>query len=192
MSRSVSRELYREHEEEPVQVIKKIVHSQQEFLLDLLSEHKQEVDEKIQLKARRFGSKQIEKQYHINAEFRDLVAKVQVALQASEVARATDVLQTLATKLEDHEHDLIVADTSPHGWLAVAKLRSGADLPKNIRKKLAQVEKDLAHRKPPAQYGGFKKKHEFVQREGAGYTRRRPDQRLSPEEALNNATKQVR
>ena len=190
LSRSASRGLYGPPEE-PVQAIKKLVTSQQEIILDLLSEHRAEVDEKIQLKSRRFSSKQIEKQYQVNAEFRDLAAKITAALHASEVGRAQDVLQQLSTKLEDHEHDLIVADTSPHGWLAVAKLRSNTELPKTLRKKLAQVEKDLAHRRPQ-QYGGAKKKFEQFPRDGQNFARRRPDQRLSPEEALSNAAKQLR
>ena len=195
LSRSASRGLY-DLPEEPVQAIKKLVTSQQEIILDLLSEHRAEVEEKIQLKSRRFSSKQIEKQYQINAEFRDLAAKITAALHASEVSRAQEVLSLLSTKLEDHEHDLIVADTSPHGWLAVAKLRSNTELPKTLRKKLAQVEKDLAHRRPPQQqqqqYGGPRKKFDQFQREGQSFSRRRPDQRLSPEEALSNAAKQLR
>ena len=75
ISRSASRGLY-DQPEEPVQAIKKLVTSQQEIILDLLSEHRAEVDEKIQLKSRRFSSKQIEKQYQINTEFRELVAKI--------------------------------------------------------------------------------------------------------------------
>ena len=93
--------------------------------------------------------------------------------------------------MEDHEHDLIVADTSPHSWLAVAKLRSNTELPKTLRKKLAQVEKDLAHRRPQ-QYGGPKKKFEQFPRDSQNFSRRWPDQRLLPEEALSNATKQLR
>ena len=87
ISRSASRGLY-DQPEEPVQAIKKLVTSQQEIILDMLSEHRAEVDEKIQLKSRRFSSKQIEKQYQINTEFRELVAKITAALHASEVGRA--------------------------------------------------------------------------------------------------------
>jgi hypothetical protein len=47
----------------------------------------------------------------------------------------------------------MLADTSPHGWLAVLKLRSGQELSKSLRKRLAQVDKDLSARKT----GGFKK-----------------------------------
>ena len=96
LSRSASRGLYGPPEE-LVQAIKKLVTSQQEIILDLLSEHRAEVDEKIQLKSRRFSSKQIEKQYQVNAEFRDLAAKITAALHASEVGRAQDVLQQLST-----------------------------------------------------------------------------------------------
>ena len=85
ISPSVSRDLYRPQEEEPAQAIKKLVTSQQEIILDRLPEHRAEVEEKIQLKARPFLSKQIAKQYHVNAEFRDLTAKASVALEASEV-----------------------------------------------------------------------------------------------------------
>ena len=91
ISRSVSRELFRNQEEEPVQAIKNLVTSQHEIILDLLSEHRAEVDEKIHLKARCFSSKQIEKQYHVNTEFREfreLTNKITIALAANEIARA--------------------------------------------------------------------------------------------------------
>ena len=85
---------------------------------------------------------------------------------------------------------MIVADTSPHGWLAVSKLRSNTELPKHLWKKLAQVEKDLAHRRPQSsQYGGSKKKFDGFPRDGQNFPRMRPDQWLSPEEALSNAAK---
>ena len=46
LSRSASRGLY-DLPEEPVQAIKKLVTSQQEIILDQMSEHLAEVDEKI-------------------------------------------------------------------------------------------------------------------------------------------------
>ena len=70
---------------------------------------------------------------------------------------------------------MIVADTSPHGLLAVSKLRSNTELPKHLWKKLAQVEKDLAHRRPQSsQYGGSKKKFDGFPRNGQNFPRRRP------------------
>jgi hypothetical protein len=104
------------------------------------------------------------------------------------VQRATDTITTLVAELEKHEEDLIIADTSPHGWLAVSKVRAGTELSKSLRKKLAQVEKELAQRKN----GGFKKKHDFVPKQGDSSTGRRGDRRISPEEALSNAAKQIR
>jgi hypothetical protein len=71
--RSPSRALYRE--DENVNKIADLVHSQQDFILDLISEHKAEVESKLQTKSRRFQSRQIEKQYEINTGFKDLVEK---------------------------------------------------------------------------------------------------------------------
>jgi hypothetical protein len=87
-----------------------------------------------------------------------------------------------------HEEDLIIADTSPHGWLAVSKVRAGQELPKSLRKKLAQVDKDLAARKN----GGFKKKPGGFQKQGEGSNFRKGDKRVSPEEALAAAAKTIR
>jgi hypothetical protein len=129
------------------------------------------VDSKIQNRARRFASKQIDKQFQVNTGFKDTAQKALVALEASEVVRATELVTTLVADLERHEEDLIIADTSPHGWLAVSKVRSGQELSKSLRKKLAQVEKDLSMRKN----GGFKKKTSFVSKQGESSFGRRPD-----------------
>jgi hypothetical protein len=186
LRRSVSRELLRE--EDQLGEIKAIVESQQEVILNLLSEHKAEVDGKIQAKTRRFASCQIDKQFQVNAAFKKLAKKTLAALEASDIQRANDTVHTLVADIEKHEEDLIIADTSPHGWLAVAKVRAGQELSKSLRKKLAQVEKDLANRKN----GGFKKKHNFVSKQGDSSTGWRGNRRISPEEALSNAAKQIR
>jgi hypothetical protein len=186
LRRSVSRELLRDQDQ--LGEIKAIVESQQEVILNLLSEHKAEVDSKIQTKSRRFASRQIEKQYQVNANFKELAQKALAALEASDVQRAADTITTLVGDLEKHEEDLIIADTSPHGWLAVSKVRAGTELSKSLRKKLAQVEKDLAQRKN----GGFKKKRDFVSKQGDSGSGRRNDRRVSPEEALTHAAKQLR
>jgi hypothetical protein len=77
------------------------------------------------MKTRRFGSKQIDKQYQVNSNFRDLAQKMLLALQAGEVHSATEVCTKLLEDLDQHAEDLIIVDQSPHGWLAVAKVRSG-------------------------------------------------------------------
>ena len=192
LSRSVSRDLLRE--EEGPAVVRKIVETQQEVLFKWLEEHKAEVDEKLQSRGRRFSNKQIEKQFQINAGFRDLVGKVQAALEAGEVARARDVTELLDRQLGEHEEDLIIADTSPHGWLAVARLRRGKELPKALRKRLDQVEKELGHPPRRENYNGARSERKFgpFQRKGQEPLVKRPERRLSPEEVLFQAGRQLR
>lgn len=162
---------------------------QQDVLLELLTEHKAEVEEKLQLRSRKFGSKPIERQFQINAGFRDLAGKILAALHTGEAHRALELAQLLDKQLEEHEQDLIIADSSTHGWLAVSKVRSSAELPKELRKKLAQVEKELSTR-TTKEYGGPKRKFPQLQQQGQdGFGRNR---RVSPEEALFIASKQVR
>jgi hypothetical protein len=60
------------------------VEGQQEFILELLSEHKAEIDSKLQSKQRKFGNKQIEKQYEVNENFKEQAEKILVKLKAGE------------------------------------------------------------------------------------------------------------
>ena len=189
VSRSVSRELYRG--EEPVAEIAKIVKDQQSLLLDLFKEHKEEVDTKLQQKGRRFGNKQLEKQFEVNNGFLDLARKGLSCVQSGADRRAVKHLEELVQQLEGHEEDLLIADASPHGWLAVSKIRSTKELPKNIRKRLAEVDRQLSTQKSSGD-GQFKKKSFGVPGPSAGPLFRRPDRRISPEEALFEASKQLR
>jgi hypothetical protein len=193
LSRSTSRELYREPAAAvvPVPAIQRVVEKQQEYILDLISEHKQEVEEKFQQRARRFSSKQIEKQFQVNTQFKETVAKIQAALAAKDTGKAQEATNSLAEQLEEHEQDLIIADTSPHGWLAVSKLRTTKDLPKAVRKRLAAVERDLAQQKTK-KYGGPGKKFGGFQAKSSESDAKKPERRFSPEEALFAAAKQVR
>jgi archaellum biogenesis ATPase FlaH len=110
--RSVSGGLCRDPE--PVQKIQRIVENQQEFILELLSEHRAEVEEKLQQRSRRFGSRQIEKQYQINSQHKELVIKTQTALSNNDTGKAKELIQLLAEQIEEHKQDLIIADSSPH------------------------------------------------------------------------------
>jgi hypothetical protein len=191
MSRSTSRELYRDTAAVPVPAIQKVVEKQQEYILGLISEHKAEVEEKFQQRARRFSSKQIEKQFQVNTQFKELVVKIQTALAAKDTATAKEAADALHDQLEEHEQDLIIADSSPHGWLAVSKLRTTKELPKAIRKRLAAVERDLAQQKTKRNGGPGKKFGKFSGQGNEGYAKK-PERRFSPEEALFSAAKQVR
>ncbi len=188
LSRSPSRGLY--EEDEKIQRIASLVKGQQDFLLDLLTEHKAEVDQRFQIKQRKFASRQIEKQFEINSGFCKLALSAKSAIENNDVRRATACIEELIQQLETHSEDLVIADTSPHGWLAVAKVRAGTDLPKALRKKLEQVDRELSAQKN--QYGGSGKKFFGLPKEGQGPLIRRDNRRITAEEALSYASKQLR
>ncbi len=78
-------------------------------------------------------------------------------------------------------------DTSPNGWLAVAKLRNRSELSDELRRKLEKVDKEIRRSRS---YGGAQKKFSKFQNHGQGgdvRTNRGPPQRRSPEEHLFNA-----
>lgn len=191
VSRSVSRELLRE---EPVAEITKLVKNQQEVILDLLRNHKEEVDNKLQARARRFGNKQLEKQYEVNSALLEQAQKALGCVEASDADGADRYLRELIKQLTQHEEDLLIADASPHGWLAVSKIRSTKELPKSLRKRLAEVDKQLSSQKDRAAgaNGGFKGKLPPVPGQGPNPLFRRGERRFSPEEALFAASKQIR
>jgi len=186
----VSRELLRG--EEPVVEIARLVKNQQEVLLDLLKDHKEEVDTKLQARTRKFTSRQLEKQYELNSNFLELAQKTKVSVEARDGERAKLHVCELIKQLEQHEEDLLIADASPHGWLAVSKIRSTKELPKNLRKRLAAVDKQLSSQK--GREDGVPKR-KFPPFQGQGQQNplyRRTERRVSPEEALYTASRQVR
>jgi YesN/AraC family two-component response regulator len=189
LERSVSRELYTE-EKPKLSEIKQLVESSQDFMYTLLKEHKEEIEDKLTTKNRRFASKQLEKQFQVNFKFKELVQKIQQALKDKSVKKAKKIAEELEEALDEHEQDLIIADISPHGWLAVSKLRNSSDLPKSVRKRLATVEKDLDAQR--AKNGGNKKKFLNVSTAGQESAGKKPERKYSPEEALSYAARQVR
>ena len=134
ISRSVSGELTNGVE---LGEIKTLVTCQQEYIVDLLSAHKSELEAKLQGQSRKFASRQLEKQYQVNLAFKEKVSRIIQAVKKNDKQLALEEAEALAAELERHEEDLIIADTSPHGWLAVAKVRAGTELPKDLRKKLS-------------------------------------------------------
>ena len=193
LSRSVSGELFERGATPPLSVeqVPKIIKAQQDFLVDLIAEHKQEVAGKLQARKRRFASRALERQFEVNEGFKELNRRALGALKRNNKAKAKKLLKELRDGLQEHEEDLLIADTSPNGWLAVAKVRGRSDIPEDLRKKLEKVDRELwRHRsygKPAKKFGGF-------QEEGGGgdVRTRRPQQKLSPEEILHNAARQTR
>jgi len=193
----VSRDLLEPVDAAPPQIgveeVPRLIKEQQDFLVDLISEHKQEVDLRLQTKARRFTSKPLERQFAVNANFKELTCKALAALKRGNKKKAKGILKRLREGITEHEEDLIIADTSPNGWLAVAKLRGRTELPEDLRKKLERVDKELWRTRG---YGRVAKKPGQLPGPsggGAGGEVRtvRPQQK-SPEELLFNAARQVR
>jgi hypothetical protein len=171
--------------------VPKLIQKQQDFLVELLADHKQEVEAKLQTKQRRFTSKPLEKQYDVNGEFKELTEKALSALKRGNDKRVKSTLKKLKKKITEHQEDLVIADTSPNGWLAVARLRNRSELSEDLRKKLDRVDKEIWRSRS---YGGAKKKFGKFQGQGVGGDVRtgRPQQKLSPEELLYNASRQIR
>jgi len=171
--------------------VPKLIQEQQDFLVELLSDHKQEVESKLQSKQRRFSSKPLEKQYDVNGEFKELAEKALSELKRGNEKRVKTTLKKLKKRIKEHQEDLLIADTSPNGWLAVARLRNRSELPEDLRKKLDRVDKEIWRSR---NYGGPKKKFTKFQGQSVGGDVRtfRPQQKLSPEELLYNASRQIR
>ena len=188
VQRSPSRTLY--DQEVTVEQVPKLIKEQQNFIVDLIAEHKQEVDSKLQARQRRFTSKALEKQYEVNGGFLELVQKLLAALKRDNRRKVKTTLKKLRDQVKQHQEDLVIADTSPNGWLAVARLRNRADIPEHLRRKLERVDKEIWRSK---QYGGQKKPGK-LQGQGFGGDVRvtRPQQKQSPEELLYAASRQVR
>ncbi len=193
VERSTSRTLYGEDDGRGLQPdrVPQLIKAQQDFLVELIADHKQEIDAKLQARQRRFSRKPLEKQAEINAGFQELVDKALGALRRRNTRKAKTTLKKLRDKLKEHHQDLVIADTSPNGWLAVAKLRNRTELPDDLRKKLERVDKEIWRAK---NYGGGSKKFAKFQGAGQGSDVRttRLQQKLSPEELLYNASRQIR
>jgi len=191
VSRSVSRELLEEDVPIPPEQVPKLIKAQQDFLVDLITEHKQDLEQKFATKKRRFSSRALERQHQVNEGFQELTAKALAAIKRGNRRRTKKLLRDLRDALKEHEEDLVIADTSPNGWLAVAKLRGRSDLPEGVRKKLEKVDKELwrarSYGRGPKKFGPVQEKSE-----GGDFRVRRPQQRFSPEELLHNAARQVR
>jgi hypothetical protein len=122
-------------------------------------------------------------------QFQELVDKALSALKKGNKRKTKTTLKKLWDRLKEHQENLVIADTSPNGWLAVARLRNRSELPDDLRKKLERVDKEIWRSRS---YGGPQKKF-AVQSQGGGgdFRTRRLQQKLSPEELLYDASRQI-
>ena len=94
LSRSVSGELFERGSTPPISVeqVPKIIKAQQDFLVELIEEHKQEVAGKLQARKRRFASRALERQFEVNETFKELNWRAVGALKRNNKAKAKRLL----------------------------------------------------------------------------------------------------
>jgi len=134
----------------PDQVVKEVtdlVVTQYNNFKNAIEETKEEIDEKLTKSSVKFQNKPIERQYEVNSEFLAINKKVLKALKHRNTKKAKKLLKDQRKALEDHEQDLLVADSSEYGWLTVAKIRDKKFLSSSLVKKIHQVDSLLAKAK---------------------------------------------
>ena len=116
-------------------------------------------------------------------------------MKKKESEKALSTLKSTVEKLEEKSEDLMIADQSPFGWLAVSLIRQKSDLPRDIQRKLEKVNKQLELRSK-AQRGGFNRnKYGRYQRDSASHdqqdnVRVSRNQRKSPQDYIQIFGKQ--
>ena len=172
-----------------------LLNKQQEHILDIIREHKEQVDELMPV-TRSFKNKGIEKQFNFNNKLLVRLKKVKKLLKKSKVEKALSSVRDLLKVVEDHAEDLTVADSSRHGWLTVSLLRGESDLPTDLLKKVEKIDNRLDKTRPQRDEYRSRKSGQFAQRlerqGGSGGTQTWRQKNQGPEEALVSFSKTKR
>ena len=153
-------------------------------MCELMVEHKEEVEELVESKPT-FKNKALSKQYEFNSGLLKDLKKAKKQLKKGKEEKVHKLLDSVLEKLEEKSEDLQIADSSPHGWLAVSVLRGRSQLSKDVQKKLdrinSRLDKEKQYTKP--RYGG-----DFTGPKGmdykAGVRTDRQNYRQTPQELL--------
>ena len=73
---------------------------------------------------------------------RDL-KKVKKNLKKKRIDKSLDQIEDLLDILSEKKEDFLIADSSPHGWLAVSCVRNKSALPKDLSRKVERVNTKL-------------------------------------------------
>lgn len=146
-SRSASERYSKFVNETELSAFKKILKEQEEHLCELMVEHKEEVEGLVEEKPN-FKNKALSKQFEFNTCIEKELRKVKKLLKKGKEEKALKTLDSVLDKLEEKGEDLQIADSSPHGWLAVSVLRGRSQLPKDLQKKLDKVNSRLDRNRP--------------------------------------------
>ena len=183
-------------------LIKTLLKKHRDTIAELLAEQKQDLYDKVEessSKKHNFRQKNIEKQWEVNDRFEKIAKRAESALKKGRIEKAKSCIEELVDGLEEHSEDLIGADISRHGWLSVARVRNRTSLPKDFLKELERVDTSLDKTKSntqPPKYGKYSGRNPNVdgatQRDSYVRTNRPPFKKQSPEQLLEEATKQTR
>lgn len=142
-SRSRSRSRFSRFEGSREPSITKLLDKQQEQVFDIIEEHKEKLDRVIEEKGLNFKSKAIGKQYAFNADVLQKLNKIKKLLKKEKTKKGLSLLRDVIDDLEDKAEDLIIADSSRHGWLTVKELRGDKSLSSKIQDKVEKIDKRL-------------------------------------------------
>jgi len=134
----------------PVSEVEKLLARQQESLLDIVTNHRQEIDELVtpnqqNITFRKVG---IGKQHSFNQGIISMVKKLKKYHKEDKYQKGKDLIKDILAKLEEQQTDLVIADSSKHSWLTVSVLRNKSNLPADIVKKVDKIENRLDRSRP--------------------------------------------
>lgn len=124
--------------------MKDLLTKQQEYVHDLISQHKSDLEELVTQSTTNpttFRNKGIEKQYSFNGKVLRLVKKVKKGLKKRK--DVTNLVKEVIDLLDTHAEDLLVADSSRHGWLTVHQLRGRQTLSSDLLQKVDRIDSRL-------------------------------------------------
>ena len=161
---------------------------QQHNLLDILGHHKEDIDEIVASKTKKFKKPSIEKQHQFNAQILHILQRVKKENKKGHSETVSTLLKEAVSKLDTQQADLLVADQSKYGFLTVNLLRGNTELPSGIAKKVEKIESRLD--KTHQDYERVKKPFKNMdQKNGGRFDNRR---KQGPEQLLQQLQSRTR
>jgi hypothetical protein len=165
------------------------MNEQQQSLLEILGHHREDVDELISTKTKKFRKPSIEKQHLFNSSMLQLLQRIKKEHKKQHFETAYNIIKEAISKLETQQSDLLIADQSKYGFLTVNLLHGNTELPSSIAKKVEKIEARLD--KSHSEYGSNKKPYKNTeQRTGGRFENQR--RRQGPEQLLQQLQKNKR
>ena len=124
-----------------VSQVKELMNEQQNSLLEILGHHREDVDELISSKTKKFRKPAIEKQHLFNSSMLQLLQRIKKEHKKQHFESAYTIIKEAISKLENQQSDLLIADQSKYGFLTVNLLHGNTELPSSVAKKVEKIAK---------------------------------------------------